>query len=83
MVAAMDEALLRPDFLFVSVILPILIMIGGWVALKLHNRWLDREREGERKEAAAAEAARDRPAVKSRPPRYLPSRQPSAARRRA
>jgi hypothetical protein len=75
--------LLRPDFLFVSVILPILIMIGAWIALKLHNRWLDREREGERKEAAAAQSARNHPPLKSRPLRYLPSRQPSGARRRA
>lgn len=44
------SVLLRPDFLFVSVILPILVMIGGWVAVKLHDRWLDRELARERSE---------------------------------
>lgn len=54
------SVLLRPDFLFVSVILPILIMIGGLVALKLHYRWLDRELERERAEKQRLEAGQPR-----------------------
>jgi hypothetical protein len=50
------SVLLRPDFLFVSVILPILVMIGGWIALKLTNRWVDRDIARERAEKARIEA---------------------------
>jgi hypothetical protein len=35
--------LLRPEVLFVSVILPISIVIGAWILVLIHNRWLDRD----------------------------------------
>jgi hypothetical protein len=54
------SVLLRPDFLFVSVILPILVMIGGLIALKLHNRWVDRDIARERAEKQKLEAHESR-----------------------
>jgi len=34
---------MRSDVLFVSVILPILVVVGGWIGVKAHERWLARE----------------------------------------
>ena len=45
------DVLLRADVLFVSVILPIIVVIGGWTAVKLHERWLKRELARERAES--------------------------------
>ena len=50
----------RPDFLFVSVILPILVMIGGVVVLWLTNRWVDRDIARERAEKQKMEAGQPR-----------------------
>ena len=47
--------LLRPDVLFVSVILPVYLMIGGWLIAKFHDRWI-------RKEIARERAASEREA---------------------
>ena len=50
------SVLLRPDFLFVSVILPVIVMIGGFVALRFVNRWVDRDIARERAEKQRLEA---------------------------
>jgi hypothetical protein len=42
--------LLRPEVLFVSVILPISIVIGASILVWLHNRWVDRDIARERAE---------------------------------
>lgn len=52
--------LLRPDVLFVSVILPIIVMIGGLVAVRMTNRWVDRDIARERAEKASLEAGQPR-----------------------
>ncbi len=38
------------NVLFVSVILPICIAIGGWIVVFIHNRWVDRDIARERAE---------------------------------
>jgi hypothetical protein len=48
--------LLRPDVLFVSVILPISIVIGAWILVSFHNRWVDRDIARERAEKQKLEA---------------------------
>jgi hypothetical protein len=40
----------RSDVLFVSVILPILVMVAGVISYKVHDRWVDREIARERAE---------------------------------
>jgi hypothetical protein len=37
------QQLLRPDVLFVFVILPVGLMIAGWMIVKLHQSWLRNE----------------------------------------
>lgn len=39
---------MRSDVLFVSVILQILVVIGGWVGVKFHERWFAKEVARER-----------------------------------
>ena len=48
--------LLRPEVLFVSVILPISIMIGASILVWFHNRWVDRDLALERAEKRKLEA---------------------------
>ena len=45
------QQLLRPDVLFVSVILPVCLMMGGWMIVRLHQAWLQREIARERSAA--------------------------------
>ena len=54
------STLLRPDVLFVSVILPIIVIIGGLVALKMTNRWVDRDIARERAEKESLESGQPR-----------------------
>jgi len=48
--------LLRPEVLFVSVILPIFIVIGASILVWFHNRWVDRDIALERTEKRKLEA---------------------------
>jgi hypothetical protein len=48
--------LLRPEVLFVSVILPISIVIAASILVWFHNRWVDRDIARERAEKARIEA---------------------------
>ena len=48
--------LMRPDVLFVSVILPVSIVIGAWILVWFHNRWVDRDIARERAEKQKLEA---------------------------
>ena len=48
--------LFRPEVLFVSVILPISIMIGASILVWFHNRWVDRDLALERAEKRKLEA---------------------------
>ncbi|HKG82040.1 MAG TPA: hypothetical protein VKB16_02615 [Beijerinckiaceae bacterium] len=48
--------LLRPEVLFVSVILPISIVIGASILVWFHNRWVDRDIARERAEKQKLEA---------------------------
>ena len=48
--------LLRPEVLFVSVILPICIAIGASILVWFHNRWVDRDLALERAEKRKLEA---------------------------
>jgi hypothetical protein len=50
--------LLRPDVLFVSVILPLSIVAGAWILVKFHERSLDRDIARERAEKEKLEAGR-------------------------
>ena len=43
------------NVLFVSVILPICIALGGWIVVLIHNRWVDRDIARERAEKAKLE----------------------------
>lgn len=72
--------LLRPEVLFVSVILPICIAIRAWILVWFHNRWVDRDIARERAEKRKLEA--DRRRLKHRRLHYWPSRPPAAAPRR-
>ncbi|CAA9348501.1 MAG: hypothetical protein AVDCRST_MAG90-2341 [uncultured Microvirga sp.] len=42
---------MTPEMWFAFVILPVVLSIGAWIALKVQQRWLDREIERERIEA--------------------------------
>ena len=53
--------LLRPEVLFVSVILPICIAIRAWILVWFHNRWVDRDIARERAEKRKLEADRAAP----------------------
>ncbi len=41
---------MTPEMWFAFVILPCLVMLGGFVVLKVHERWLERELARERAE---------------------------------
>jgi hypothetical protein len=47
---------MNANILFVSVILPIGIAIGGWIVVLIHNRWVDRDIARERAEKQRLEA---------------------------
>jgi len=47
---------MNANVLFVSVVLPICIAIGGWIVVLIHNRWVDRDIARERAEKQKLEA---------------------------